>query len=134
MDFGSIEEQLTFVIRSRDFLIGCICSSSSFFILLRAIHPLYSRLLIACQWFFEAAGECDKQSECGRAAIRIVFLSMVRDKVLLKKAGLDFWKVGVRMIKYTCGIQWISTRMCTKNTCQTWGGDIYIERAKKFKT
>jgi len=25
---------------------------------------------------------------------------MVRDKVVLKKAGLDFWKVGVRMIKY----------------------------------
>ena len=73
MDFGSIEEQLTFVIRSRDFLIGCICSSSSFFILLRAIHPLYSRLLIASQWFFETAGECDRQSECGRAAIRIVF-------------------------------------------------------------
>ena len=31
----------------------------------------------------------------GIAAIQIVFLSMVRDKVVLKKAGLDFWKVGV---------------------------------------
>jgi len=59
--------------------------------------PFYSRLLIDCQWFFETAGESDRQSEHGIAAIRIVFLSMVRDKVVLKKAGLDFWKVGVRM-------------------------------------
>ena len=92
MDFGSVEEQLTFVTRSREFLIGCMFFFF-FFILLRAIHPLFdSRLLIDCQWLFETAGESDRQSERGIAAIRIVFLSMVRDKVVLKKAGLDFWK------------------------------------------
>ena len=53
-----------------------VCSSSSFFFffLVRAIHPLFdSRLLIDSQWFFETAGESDRQSERGIAAIRIVF-------------------------------------------------------------
>ena len=72
MEFGSVEEQLTFLTRSREFLIGCIFFF--FFILLRAIHPLFdSRLLIDCQWFFETAGESDRQSERGISAIRIVF-------------------------------------------------------------
>ena len=45
-----------------------------FLILLCAIHPLFdSRLLIDCQWFFEIAGESDRQSKRGIAAIRIVF-------------------------------------------------------------
>ena len=65
----------------------------------------FSRLLIDCQWFFETAGESDRQSERGIAAIQIVFLSLVRDKVVLKKAGLDFW---------SSKFQWISTHMCTK--------------------
>ena len=92
MDFGSVEEQL-----SREFLIGCMFFFF-FFILLRAIHPLFdSRLLIDCQWFFETAGESDRQSEQHSSHSNCFFLSMVRDKVHLKKAGLDFWKVGVRI-------------------------------------
>ena len=88
MDFGYVEEQLTFVTKSFFFI----------YILLRAIHTLFdSRLLIDCQWFFEIAGESDRQSEREIAAIRKVFLSMVRDKVVLKKARLDFWKVRVGM-------------------------------------
>jgi len=58
---------------------------------------LDSRLLIDCQWFFETARESDRQSKRGIAAIQMFFLSMVRDKVVLKKTGLDFWKGGVRM-------------------------------------
>jgi len=50
---------------------------------------------------------------------------MVKNKVVLKKASLDFWE-GEE-------IQLISTRMCTKNTCQTWGGEMIVH-AKKFKT
>ena len=89
MDFGSNEVQLIFVTRSREFSIGCMFFF--FFFLLRAIHPLFdSRLLIDCQWVFETAGENDSQSERRIAAIRIVFLSMVRDKFVLKNAGLDF--------------------------------------------
>ena len=56
------------------------------------------------------------------SAIRIVYLLLVRDKVHLKKAVLDFWKVGVWMIKYTAPVQFqmLSIHMCTKDTCQTW--------------
>ena len=65
MDFGYVGEQLTFMTRSRAFLIAMDeCSSSSFLILLRAILLLFdSRLLIDCQCFFETAGEKDRQSE-----------------------------------------------------------------------
>ena len=73
MDFGSVEEQLTFLTRSREFLIGCM-----FFLFFlnssACIHPLFdSRLLIDCQCFFETAGESDRQSERGIVAIQIVF-------------------------------------------------------------
>ena len=94
MDFGSFEEQLTFVTRSSQFLIGCMFFFFFFFYSSASnTSPKDSRLLIDCQWFFETEGESDRQSELGIAAIRIVFLSMVRDKVVLKKAALDFWKV-----------------------------------------
>ena len=54
MDFGYVGEQLTFVTRSRDFLIGCMFFFFVFYSSAHAIHPLFdSRLLIDCQCFFE---------------------------------------------------------------------------------
>ena len=81
MDFGYIGQQLIFVTRSRDVLIGCMFGFF-FFILLRAIHPLFdSRLLIDCQWFFETAGKSDRQSERGQkiAASRFSFIFLMND-------------------------------------------------------
>ena len=77
MDFRYVGEQLTFVTRSRYFLIGCMFVFFFFYSSAHAIHPLFdSRLLIDCQWFFETAGESDRQSERGQqiAAIRNFFL------------------------------------------------------------
>ena len=99
----------------RYFLIGCMFFFVYFYSA-HAIHPLFdSRLLIDCQWFFKTAGKSDRQKERGQqiALIQFLsFLSMVRDKVLLKKAGLDFWKVGVWTIKYRAPVefQWFAKK------------------------
>ena len=73
MDFGSVEEQLTFLTRSREFLIGCMFFFFFFYSSACNTTLFDSRLLIDCQWFFETAGESDRQSERGIVAIRIIF-------------------------------------------------------------
>ena len=73
MDFGYVGEQLTFVTRSRYFLIGCMFVLFFLFCCASNTSLFDSRLLIDCQWFFETAGESDRQSERGIVAIRIVF-------------------------------------------------------------
>ena len=123
MDFGYVGEQLTFVTRSRDFLIGCMFVFFFFYSSAHAIHPLFdSRLLIDCQWFSKLQGKVTGKASVAnkQQPFEISFRSMARNKVLLKKAGQEFLKVGVQMIKFSAPVefQWISTCTCTKRlTC-----------------
>ena len=130
MDFGSVEEQLKFLTRSREFLIGCMFF---FFFLNSSACNTSPTWFPASDWlpmvFRNCRGKWQAKRAWNSSNSNCFFYQWWKIKFFWRKQA---WIFGKELNFNLKGIQSISTRMCTKNTCQTWGGD--SARAKKFKT